>query len=486
MVNLPFQIRNYPYLIGFSAVAGFAVLGMGFAKFASQGVDLPYAQITPQIISLDLPARNPSSSPVEVDRPGGLILADLNEDGKQDFLVTKPDHIVAYTYTGEQLWTKSTNIQLTGKSESQGLPGLHGAGVQAGDVDGDGKTEVLFLTKNNTLQIVQGQNGQSKAEIQLPPPPENNGWEHLVIANFRGQGDRDLLLQTTNPEGYRMGRYLAAYPLDELIAQPTTPPLWTRDDFLPNAHNGAKVVDLDGDGKDEVLGGTIIAPDGKVLFKLPIELKRSPHLDALFVADVRPDIPGLEVVALEEGGANRIFLYNRDRLIWSVNYQRQEPQNAVLGDFDPQRPGLEIWCRSRHNENQKPFVFDAQGELISTYEMKKVAPKDWTNSGVEEIFTIDWTGETQQLAAAKERHKFGDIGIFDPVSGAFVKRFANQADRIYVADVSGDWREEVIVLNGNQLYIYSNSELNPRPNQPELWTQQHYRRSKMTWNYYSP
>ena len=75
--------------------------------------------------------------------------------------------------------------------------------------------------------------------------------------------------------------------------------------------------------------------------------------------------------------------------------------------------------------------------------------------------------------------------MFEPIGGRFAARFHEQADRLYVADVSGDWREEIIVANGNELHIYENAAENPRPHQPRLW-QQHYRRGKMTWDYYSP
>lgn len=453
-----------------------AILGGCTAHPQADTVELADGTITPEQIKLDLPS--------EYERPGGIIAADVNSDGERDFIITKSGQIAVYAASGEQLWKQSVNIQVTQKAENNGLPGLHGAGVQVADVDGDEQAEILFLTKSKTLEIVQGDSGATKHSITIPSPQGTERWEHLVIANFRGLGDQDLLLQTTNKEGYRMGKYLAAYSLEELIEADNPQPLWKRDDFVANAHNGARIADLDGDGKDEVLGGTIIAADGEMLFSIPLK----GHVDSIFSADVRPDLPGLEVVALEEGGrgGNRIFLYNQEGLIWSTDYKHQEPQNAVIGDFDPQRPGLEIWCRSRYSENQKPFIFDAQGKLIDKYEMSKVAPPDWTVKGVEVIFAIDWTGEPQQLAVAKERHESGDIGIFAPVSGQFLYRFPEQADRLYVADVSGDWREEIIVLRGNQLNIYSNSAPNPQPDHPRLWTQEHYRRSKMTWNYYSP
>lgn len=47
----------------------------------------------------------------------------------------------------------------------------------------------------------------------------------------------------TNAEGYRMGRYVAAFALDEL-SKGNTKPLWQRDDFLARAHNGLRVTDL--------------------------------------------------------------------------------------------------------------------------------------------------------------------------------------------------------------------------------------------------
>ena len=118
--------------------------------------------------------------------------------------------------------------------------------------------------------------------------------------------------------------------------------------------------------------------------------------------------------------------------------------------------------------------------------MDKVAPAAWTASGVECIFTIDWTGRPKKLAAAKERHTSGDVAIFNPMGGKFIHQIKQKADRLYVADVSGDWREELMILTGNRLFIYHNQKPNPRPNQPRLWQHNHYRRSKMTWNYYSP
>lgn len=274
------QIRD-KYKVGLFLFL-FSLLSCGCGDKSNSGIiDLPYSTIKPKVICLDLPAQD--------DGMGGLITVDVNDDGQKDFIITKAGHIGVYDHSGKRLWAKQIDVQLTNQSETYGLPGLHAPGVQAADVDGDEKTEVLFLTNDNALHIVQGTSGATKRNIRIKPPEGAERWEHLVVANFRGKGDRDLLLQATNAKGCRMGRYLAAYSFDDLMRGGSVKPLWTRDDFVPNAHNGARVVDLNGDGKDEVLGGTILSPDGRILFRIPLK----GHIDSIFAADVRPDTPGI-------------------------------------------------------------------------------------------------------------------------------------------------------------------------------------------------
>jgi hypothetical protein len=417
----------------------------------------------------------------ETDSAGGIMVADVNHDGRMDFLVTVPGQIAVFGNDGSELWRKETDIVVGGQSESQGLPGHHGPGLAVGDVDGNGRNEVVYLTRDGVLHFVEGATGKIKATARPPVPHGAERWELAMIATFRDAGkDRDILLQATNKRGYRMGRYLAAYAIDELIAGGE--PLWTTDQFVSCAHNGARLADLNGNGKDEILGATILSSEGKLL------VEAAPfrgHMDSVFVADIRPDVPGLEVVLLEEG-SDHVQVLGLAGVIWREHFKEQEPQNAVIGRFSPDSDELFIWCRSRYNQNQKPFVFNSVGEVIFDYEMSKVAPADWTQSGVELIHRIDWTGKRQQLACAKERHRSGDVGIFEPLTGRFVARFKAEADRLYVADVFGDWREEIIILQGDELHIIENLAPNPRPNEPRLWEDANYGRMKQYHNYYSP
>ncbi len=426
-----------------------------------------------QVIRLDIPAPE--------DSAGGIIVADVTGDGAMDYLVTIPGHLAVYRNDGSHLWTKKLPIVVGASSEREGLPGHHGPGVAAGDIDGDNVCEVVFLTKDGFLHVVNGSSGKTEWKARPPVPDGAQRWELAMLCDLHGTGgDGDLLLQATNTSGYRMGKYLAAYRFSTLKSGGE--PLWTTDKFLSCAHNGARIADLNGDKKDEILGATIFSSTGRFITRA---VGNRWHMDSIFVSDVKPDLPHLEVVMLEEG-ANNVQLIGLAGPIWRHHFKHQEPQNAAVGRFASQNGDISIWCRSRYNEHQKPFVFDKNGKVIFTYEMDDLAPKGWTTSGVEVIHAIDWTGGPRQLACAKERHTTGDVCLFEPLTGKFILTLEEKADRLYVADVSGDWREEIIVLNGNELHIYENRAPNPQPGRKRLWTNRNYRRLKQCHNYYSP
>ena len=126
-----------------------------------------------------------------------------------------------------------------------------------------------------------------------------------------------------------------------------------------------------------------------------------------------------------------------------------------------------------------------RGNLIADYQLDAVQPEGWAEAGIELVQTVDWDGSAPQLLAVKERHERGDVAILDAMTGWFLQRFPEEADRLYVVDVCGDSREELVVLSGHELHIYHNPQPNPNPWRPRWWTHRQYRRSKMTWNYSS-
>ena len=116
------------------------------------------AGLKPTVITLDIPAPK--------DSAGGILIADVNDDGRMDYLVTVPGHLAVYGADGRKLWITRVPIAVGGQSESQGLPGHHGPGVAAGDVDGDGRCEVVFLTKDSVLHVLDGATGRDEARAK--------------------------------------------------------------------------------------------------------------------------------------------------------------------------------------------------------------------------------------------------------------------------------------------------------------------------------
>ena len=429
----------------------------------------------------------------EWGRDGGLIAYDLNADGQRDLLITQPGRIVAYELSGEKLWRRdNTNQQLGGQSEANALPGLHGPGIQVGDLDGDDQPEVIYIAKDNTLSVLDGPTGETERTIQLPQVDSHfDRWEHAIISNFRGEGPRDLLLQASvdlhpGDGTYLRDKIVAAFAAEELFEkQAQAEPLWRRNDYIGPSHGTARVIDLNKDGRDEVVGGTVIGPDGKLLLDTGIPDRASPHIDSLAIGDIHPGHEGLEAVVPEEAGAKRVILFSRDQVIW-VRPQEDftDGDKVQVGRFDPDREGLQIFLRGADANDMR--LYDHTGELLTHYQFDEASePESWTDEGIEDIFRIRWTGGRDHLAV-KGRHAASDAGILDPRTAKFLHVFDESASRIYVADLLGDWREELLAVSGDQLTIYQNTAENPNPDHPSLWNNPAYRRMKMTWNYYSP
>jgi hypothetical protein len=55
--------------------------------------------------------------------------------------------------------------------------------------------------------------------------------------------------------------------------------------------------------------------------------------------------------------------------------------------------------------------------------------------GFEVIHRVRWTGGEQDYIVAKERHKAGDIGVFDALTRQAIALFAAAANRLYVVDM---------------------------------------------------
>lgn len=406
---------------------------------------------------------------------GGLFAHDLDSDGRLDFLVISEGHIGAYRQSGVPMWVREVDIALFDSS--------HHPSAIAGDMDGDGEQEVAYITGAGEIAILDGATGAPERTLSPPRAPTA-----LAIANLRGDGDREILLQFSQTE-------IAA------ISAADGSLLWETDEYRGIEHSPLRQTDLDGDGLDEVAGASIIDHDGTKMNDWDLGGAYL-SMDSIAVADVVPGGP-LEVVLAEQRGANsHTDMVNHERILFrALNpWNWEDPDKVTVGDFDPERPGLEILNRSSggdgtarrgdeepYRNELAPWVLDAEGELLCKYYVNDHKPEWWTGHGIEEMAPIDWDGDETAEIAAKERHAEGAGAIINPITCEFQQVFEGQAVRLYVADLVGDAREEVVVLDRRGFVrIIGNAAPNLNPAKPSPWSQQHYRRQKQNWNYYSP
>jgi rhamnogalacturonan endolyase len=187
------------------------------------------------------------------------------------------------------------------------------------------------------------------------------------------------------------------------------------------------VADIDGDGFDEILNGSIaVDQDGRTMWSTGLG-----HGDRFYISDIDPDRPGLEIWYSYEDPhpQNGVSLWDARTgdLIFGTRDETGDDQvdRALAADIDPNYPGMECWATD--------FYFSSQGEPIPG----DIPPLDgmvwWDADLLREIETegqvSKWQGEV--LTTNIE----GNVQIW--------------------ADLFGDWREEIATYHEGEIRIYT-------------------------------
>ncbi len=429
------------------------------------------------------------------DIRGSIFAHDVNNDGIMEFVITSANRIAVYGNSGENIWISTDDIHLPegGANGGSGYPGIHAPGAIAGQMDADAEQEVAYMTFSGQLKIRNARTGDLEKSYSYP------GGQALAIANFRGQGEKDAIIQYSQT-------HIRAVNLENGQS------LWERTDWLGIEHSPVRVLDMDKNGLDDVVGASILNHQGNALHGWDLARDRGTELsglDSYAIGDVQPGGP-LEVVYAETSGNLESVAVNSQQILWGTRRdpndipnsgqcaREKDPDKIAIGNFDPSRPGLEVFARSSCALH--PWIMDSNGQIISRWNVAEKAPSNWcilgrcggrdTEGGLEAVSQIDWHGDDRQVLLGKERHTDGKVAVVDPMNGTFTNVFPTQAARVYAADVAGDHRDEVIVVETNgtnnarvKIFWNANSSLGSKA---RAWLQQVYRRQKQNWNYYSP
>lgn len=224
---------------------------------------------------------------------------------------------------------------------------------------------------------------------------------------------------------------------------------WMFDSALPGnerfsgqGNHQLSVADVDGDGRDEIIYGSMAVDDnGRGLWSAGLF-----HGDAMHVSDLDPNRPGLEKWGVHEevtrnGGIGAAMLDARTgEVLWTTKADR-DTGRGLAADIDPRYSGDEVWG------SNSPDLFDVRGHRIGHH------PRQVN-------FAIWWDGDlSRELLDGTRIFKWDyergeSVPLLDPAGVASDN--GTKANPVLSADIIGDWREELILRSADNksLRIY--------------------------------
>lgn len=377
-----------------------------------------------------------------------------------------------YKLDGSQLW----RIDL-GKNIRAGA---HYTQFMVYDFDGDGKAELMCKTADGTkdgagkyignagadhrnsagtvlsgpeyLTLFDGLTGAALDSIAYEPERGDvNGWGD----NYGNRSERYLAgvayLDGQHPSalfcrGYYERAAIAAYDIkDKKIVR-----RWLYDTGSKNPGDGAygqgnhsvAVMDVDGDGKDELIYGSCCIDDnGKLLWSTKLG-----HGDCMQAGDLLPERPGLEVFQVhEEVYCAEMHDAATGEIFWRVDGVDDVGRGIAL-NMSANTPGMEFTSVA---DGKVYYYNPASGKVEETGYGWNERIKWGMNSAVW------WDGDLEREALDRTMVESPDKGRLFTGDGAGYNN-ASKSNACLTCDLMGDWREEMIfpANDGNTLRVF--------------------------------
>lgn len=426
--------------------------------------------------------------------PNDASVGDLDGDGGYEIILhqtsggrdnasagfTDPPIFQAYKMDGSLLWT----INL-GKNIREGA---HYTQFMVFDLDGDGIAEVCMKTADGTVDGLGKTIGDASKDYRNKDGKILDGPEYFTV--FDGRTGAALATAPYLPargdisawggrggnggndrNGNRVDRFTAcvAY-LDGVLPSVvmcrgyygrTVLAAWDwragklSSRWVFDSENGANpfsgmgnhnlsVADVDSDGKDEIIFGSMCVDDnGKGLYSTGLR-----HGDAIHVSDLDLTNPGLEVYGVHEiedntkGAGAAMYDAKTGKILWTSEMD-QDVGRGVAADIDPNYPGAEAWGGSEGLKS-------ANGERIGASPRSVNFIIQWDGEPIYELLNgtnIErWDYQNKQLVKLLDAREYG-----------CVSNNGTKANPVLSADLLGDWREEVIYRSADnqELRIFS-------------------------------
>ena len=210
-----------------------------------------------------------------------------------------------------------------------------------------------------------------------------------------------------------------------------------------NGNHNMSIADVDGDGKDEIIwGSAALDDDGKMLYSVGFG-----HGDAIHLADLDTDRPGLELFDVhEEKGDYAWDIHDAatGEILMKGGPKGADNGRGVAADIVADNRGYEFWssyggAENAADRNQNPFSAQTGKQVISQKGSMNFRIY-WDGDLQDELFDgtniSNWKGCSFETTA---------LGIYNASSSCN----GTKATPNLLADLFGDWREEVILWSAN-------------------------------------
>jgi len=407
-----------------------------------------------------------------------VAMADVDGDGETDFVIKYPGgnidpavnwkpsqgtyKLQAYKSSGEHLWTYDMGWAIE--------QGAWYSPYLAYDFNGDGKSEIVVksgekdprnkegrvITGAEYISVLDGMTGKTIARadwISREPflemdADKNRGYNYasrnqLAVAYLDGVNPHIIVLRGTYNlmmvRAYRLiGKELKlVWEWDNRSLRDASNNYWGQ-----GAHSTAAAC-VDGDGRDElILGSCVLDHDGKPLWTTGLG-----HPDGMFVGDIIPERPGLEIyynVEARKTDGNGMCMVDAKtgEIIWGAKFPTQHVHGTgFCSDIDRTNPGRECYgveiTPVEGKGDNFAVTYNNKGEIIN---------RDFMSTSC-----VFWDSDNQREMVMKGKiYKYKNPNALAPEIDGKV---------IAIADIFGDWREEIITTLPGEIRIYSTTIL---------------------------
>jgi rhamnogalacturonan endolyase len=439
---------------------------------------------------LSIPLKPPGSGYTPNDASAG----DLDGDGQYEIILkwdpsdskdnslsgnTGNVYIDAYKLNGTRLWRIDLGQNIRA--------GAHYTQFQVADYDGDGKAEMMVKTAPGTkdgsgsylskgtaagasnttdyanssgyilsgpewLTVFNGQTGKEMATVDYVPA---RGTVSSWGDSYGNRVDRFLaatawLGNGKNPSavfqrGYYTRMAITAWDWDGT----TLKQRWAYDaktsgsECYGQGNHNLSVGDVDFDGYDEIIeGACAVDHNGKFMYRTGFG-----HGDAMHLGKMMPNNDTLMVWEVHESdNTHGEELHNAltGHVYW-YNASSGDNGRGMAGDIDSAHPGYEMWSFGN--------VTNAGGTVVSSSRPSVNFRVYWDGDLYDEIFDNVTIAKWNGTKAVGMEY----LNIYPNSSNPVLSNNTTKATPCLVADLFGDWREEIVMrtTNSDSLIIFT-------------------------------